>query len=70
MNSPELINGNDPETTGKSIKIPEEEALRSSIAMNHNQSRSAFFTIKGDRVDKPRLVTRRPEPSDRRARWP
>lgn len=70
MNSPELINGNDLKTTGKSIKIPEEEALRSSITMNHNQSRRAFFTIKGNRVDKSRLVTSRPEPSDVWARWP
>lgn len=64
MNLPKLIDSDDSEMLGKSIKIPEKETLRSSISMNHNQGRGIIFTIKSNRVDKPWLVAWRSKPPD------
>lgn len=63
-----MINSNDSETRGESIKIAKEETLRSSVSMNHNKCRRIGFTIKCNSVEKAWLVTGWTEPSNFRAR--
>lgn len=54
--SPKLVNSNNPEPASKSIKIPEEETLGSTVSMHHYKSRGVTFTVKCNRVDKPWLT--------------
>lgn len=58
-----MINSNDSKTRSESIKIPKEETLGSRISMNHNKRRRIRFTVKSNRVYKPRLIARWTEPS-------
>lgn len=67
--SPKLINCYHSETISKCIKIPEKEALRSTISMHHHQRRRPFFAIKRNRINKPRLVASRSKPPDFRTGW-
>lgn len=67
LSSPKLIDGNDPEATGKSIKIPEEETLRCTITMNHYKSRRLSLAIECHGVDKSRLITRGTKPPNLRS---
>lgn len=66
---PKLINSNDPESTGKSIKIPEEEALGSTISMYHYKSRRILFTIKSNSVYKSFFTANRAKPPDLGPWW-
>lgn len=65
---PELIDGDDPEATRESLEIAEEEALRRTVPVNHDQSGRTLLAVERDRVDEPRLIAGRSEPPNLRPR--
>lgn len=66
INSPKLIDCNNPEMFRKNIKISKEKSLRSCISMYHYKSGCFLIAFKCNSVDKPRFITGRPKPPDLR----